>query len=164
MIKEKINNLFDVINRFVTDINKSNISEFLDWFVDTINLHFHKKTPNLKPNKWDIYFVNLWKNIGSELNKSRPCIIYSNYFFNSWDTILVLPLKSYKGKVHRNLNFLLKTDPLNWLFKNSLVDLMWIRQISKKRIGKFIWKVKPDFLVKIDKKMLKIFNIKKIET
>jgi mRNA-degrading endonuclease toxin of MazEF toxin-antitoxin module len=137
------------------------ISDFLEWFYEKLELNFNKKYSHFIPNKWEIYFVNLWTNIWSELNKNRPCIVYSNYFFNSWDNIVILPLKGYKWKTNKSLNIFLSSSKVEWLYKDSIVDLMWIRQISKKRMWKLIWKLKQEKLISIDKKLLKVLNIKK---
>lgn len=69
MYKNKLNKIWNLIDKIKNEINLPIISEFLEWFYEKINIHFNKKTPNLKLNKWDIYFVNLWKNIWSELDK-----------------------------------------------------------------------------------------------
>ena len=161
MFSKQLNKINNLIQNIKNSSNISIISDFLDWFLEVLNLSFNKKYKNFTPNKWEIYFVNLWKNIWSELNKNRPCIIYSNYFLNNWDNIIIIPLKSYKWKNNRNINIFIWWTKLNWLIKDSIVDLMWIRQISKKRVSKLIWKVDKKIIFKIDNKLLKILNIKK---
>lgn len=161
MLKKNLNKILNLVENIQSDINSASISDYLEWFYKKIEINFNKKYSNFTPNKWEIYFINLWKNIWSELNKNRPCIVYSNYFFNNWDTILIIPLKSYKWTKHSSLNIFIKSSKNNWLSKDSISDLMWIRQISKKRIWKIIWKVDKILLDRIDKKLLKILNIKK---
>lgn len=160
MYKNKLNKILNLIEKIKSDINLPIISDFLEWFYEKIHINFNKKYSEFIPNKWEIYFVNLWKNIWSELNKNRPCIIFSDYFFNKWDTIIIIPLKSYKWKINNSINIFLKTILTKWLEKDSLVDITWIRQISKKRIWKLIWKLDNEIILKINKKLLKILNIK----
>lgn len=157
MYKTKLNKIWNLIGEIKNDINLEIISEFLEWFYEKINIHFNKKSPDLKLNKWDVYFVNLWKNIWDELNKNRPCIIYSGYFFNNWNSVTVIPLKSYRWKINKNFNIFIKND---FLDNPSIIDVWWIRQVSKKRIWLFLWTIGNDFLQKVDKKILKLFTIK----
>jgi len=75
MWKNKLNKIWNLIDKIKNDINLPIISDFLEWFYEIIEINFNKKIPSLKLNKWDIYFVKLWQNIWSELNKNRPCIV-----------------------------------------------------------------------------------------
>ena len=160
MFLNKINKLTQRIEKIKDDINIPIISDFLDWFYDLFKINFLDNTPNLKLNKWDIYFIELWRNIWNELNKARPCIIYSNYYNNNWNTVVIVPLKSYKSKINKNINILLKKDECNWLEKISIIDISSIRQISKKRILFKIWILDKRYMKKLDKKILRYFWIK----
>lgn len=160
MYKTKLNKILNLIESLKNDINLPIISDFLEWFYEKININFNKINPNLKLNKWQIYFVNLWKNIWSELNKNRPCIILSQNYFNNWNTVLIIPIKSYKWKINKDTQLLIEIE----LLKNkSLVDFLSIRQIDKRRINNYIWTVWKDNIKKIDKKISKVFWIKNKE-
>jgi len=161
MYKNKLNKILNLIDKVKTDINLPIISDFLDWFYEIIEINFDKKIPDLKLNKWDIYFVKLWQNIWSELNKNRPCIVLSHYYFNNWDNITVIPLKSYKWKINKNIHILIKKSDVNNLESDSILDISTIRQISKKRILFKIWKLEDIFIEKINKRLLKYLWIKK---
>ena len=161
MYKTKLNKIWNLIDKIKNDINLNIISDFLEWFYEKIILNFNKKDIDLKVNKWEVYFVNLWKNIWWELNKVRPCIIFSDYKYNWWNTVLIIPLKSYKWKVNNKFNIFIKSTKNNNLRLDSIVDLVAIKQVSKKRIKWFIWNIEEEYIFKINKKLLKIFNIKK---
>ena len=163
MFKQKINKIIELIWKIKTDITVPLISEFLDWFYDNLYIHFSKSEPNHKYRKWEIYFVNLWKNIWSELNKIRPCIIYSWRRFNGWNTIIIIPLKSYKWKINNSINLFIKATKENNLKLDSVVDLLSIRQVSKKRVRLKKWNLEYRHLKRIDKYISKIFEIKKLE-
>jgi mRNA-degrading endonuclease toxin of MazEF toxin-antitoxin module len=120
-----------------------------------LNLHFKKKTPNFIFNKWDIYFVNLWKNIWSELNKNRPCLIISEKKFNAWNTIVIIPLKSYKWKINKKYQIMVNLDFLKK--KKSIIDILSLRQVDKKRINSFIWKINKTDLNNIEYMIVKVF-------
>jgi len=160
MYKTKLNKIQNLVEKIKNDITLPLISDFLDWFLEKLEIHFNKESPNLKLNKGEIYFVKLGQNIWWELNKVRPCIIYSEKKYNWWNTILIIPLKSYKWKVNNFFNILIKSWHNN-LKKDSIVDLWAIRQISKKRILTKAWNIDKLDLEKIDKKLINIFWIKK---
>lgn len=163
MHKTKLNKIWNIIESIKNDISLPIISDFLEWFYEKLDIHFNKNDLNLKLNKWDIVFVNLWKNIWSELNKTRPCIVYSDKKANFWNTVIILPLKSYKWKIVKDFNVFVDKKEILWLEKSSIVDLSSMRQISKKRINKKIWKVWKDILKEIDYKILNLFWIKNKE-
>jgi len=159
---EKFNKLVKKLLK--QDVLVAVVSDFVDWFSEKLYIHFISKNENkkLKFNKWDIYFVNLWKNIWTELNKNRPCIIYSDFYFNNWNDLIVIPIKWYnKSKYNKKIHIFLSKDIFTFLYKNSLVDLKSIRQISKKRIWKKIWTLDKITLSKIDNKLQKILWLKK---
>ncbi|MDD3262789.1 MAG: type II toxin-antitoxin system PemK/MazF family toxin [Candidatus Absconditabacteria bacterium] len=158
---KKLNKIGSLIENIKNDINMSIISDFLDWFYEKLCINFNKNCLSLKLNKGDIVFVNLGKNIGSELNKNRPCLVYSLKKANFGDTVVVLPLKTYKGKFNNSFNVLLKLEDVDGLFKDSIVDILAIKQVSKKRINKRIGKLKDYILLEIDEKVLNNFGIKK---
>ena len=156
---EKFNKLVEKFTK--QDALIAVVSDFLDWFIRKLEIHFLKKLKyNFVPKKWDIFYVDLWKNVGAELNKIRPCIIYSNRKFNAWWTVIIIPLRSYKWK---NKNFFVKIDPnnLNNLENVSLVDILSIRQVDKKRLLNRIWQLDNKSLKDIDNIVIKIFWIKK---
>ncbi|MDD2870748.1 MAG: type II toxin-antitoxin system PemK/MazF family toxin [Candidatus Gracilibacteria bacterium] len=161
MYKTKLNRINNLIERVKNDINLPIISDFLEWFFEKLDIHFNKNISNLKLNKGDIVFVKLGKNIGSELNKTRPCLVYSNKLSNFGNTVIIVPLKSYKGKININFNIFIKSSENTSLNKDSIVDISSIRQISKKRIFKRIGKLDKKYLNEIDSKIIKIFSIKK---
>ena len=161
MYKTKLNKIQNFIEKIKNDITLPIISEFLEWFLEKLNIHFNKETPKIKFNKWELYFVNLWKNIWSELNKTRPCIIYSKKSFNNINSIIIIPLKSYKGKDLINkfhIKVLKSLD--NSLKKDSICDIFHIKNISTKRLKWKIWVLEKKYLDEIDEKVIKMFNIK----
>jgi len=164
LIETKINRLKNLIQKIKNEVNWESISNFIEWFYRKIEINFLFKTNNtFYPRKWEIYFVNLWQNIWSELNKIRPCIIYSDRKFNNSWTIVIIPLTSYKWRFNKNFQVKLDSSKICNLKSDSLALPSQIRSISKNRIWEKIWKIENRFLSKIDKIILKTFNIKKDE-
>jgi len=161
-MNKKINRLQNLVNQIKNDITIPILSDFLNWFYDKLNIHFNKKTPNLKYQKWDIYFVSLWNNIWSELNKNRPCVVYSKRSYNNKNWVVIIPLKSLKKKkIINKFQVKISKSKTNWLEKDSIVDIFYIKNLSTKRINKYIWKLEELYLEEIDKKIIKMFWLKK---
>jgi len=160
MYKTKLNKIWNLIEKIKSDINLPIISDFLEWFNEKLFLHFKKINPNLNLSKWDIFFVDLWKNIWSELNKKRPCLIFSTGLFNKTNTVIIIPLKSYKWKTNKSTQILIESK---YLKSKSIIDCLSIRQIDKKRINNYIWKLGKSNQNRVDKKIVRIFWLKNKE-
>jgi len=160
MFENKINKISNLIWKIKTDITIPLISEFLDWFYKKLDLHFIKNELKHPFKKGDLIFVSLWKNIWSELNKRRPCLVYSVKKANFWNTIVIIPIKSFNWKIN-DFNVIIEPNNENNLIKKSIVDLSSIRQISKKRINKKFWVINNEILKNIDEKIINFFWIKK---
>ncbi len=159
MYTKKLNKIWNLIDKIRNNTNLSIISDFLERFYRKLELNFTKSSKNFFIQKWDIFYVELWKNIWSELNKIRPCIIYSKKYANNWNTVIVLPLKSYKWTKNW-FNIFVKKTNWNKLKKDSIIDLTWIKQISKNRIKWYIWKIENNVLLKTDNKITNILWLK----
>ncbi len=156
MIKKLLLSLEDNITKYQNSITNPIIYNILEWFIDFVKLFFSENNHKKVFFKGDIYLIDLWINIWSELNKKRPCIIYSNDEVNRWDCIVVLPLKTLKQEKINNFSIIIKPEN-NWLELLSYTNITDIRSVSKKRISKFIWKLWLDDLRIIDTKITKYF-------
>lgn len=79
--------------------------------------------------QYDIYWVNLDPTLGSEIKKSRPCIIISPNFSNKiLNTVLVAPITSALRNFPMRIEITLKG-------KRGQVALDQIRCIDKLRLG-----------------------------
>ena len=80
--------------------------------------------------QYDIHWVNLDPTVGSEIKKTRPCLIISPNFSNKiLNTLLVAPITSAIR------NFPMRT-PVNINGKNGQVALDQIRCVDKSRVLK----------------------------
>ena len=161
MLKNKIEKIKKFILKNNNDINIPIFSDFLEWFYEKLNLHFFWIKPRIKFKKWEIYFVNLWKNIWTELNKIRPCLIYSKKSFNSINWIVIIPFKSYNWKkIIEKFQIKIEKSHINNLRKSSICDIFHIKYISTKRLKWKVWIIENKYLEEIDKKVLLMFDIK----
>ena len=86
-------------------------------------------------NQYDIVLVNLDPTIGSEIQKTRPCVIISPNEMNKYlSTIVVAPMTSNLNKYPSRVN-------VNYENKKGMIAIDQIRTIDKKRIVKFLDKL-----------------------
>ncbi len=90
------------------------------------------KDYNIIVKRFDIYWVNLDPTVGSEIQKTRPCIIISPDEMNkTLNTIIVVPLTS------TIIDWPFRTT-ISVLNKTSSVACDQIRTISKERLSERI--------------------------
>ncbi|MBF0492441.1 MAG: type II toxin-antitoxin system PemK/MazF family toxin [Deltaproteobacteria bacterium] len=84
----------------------------------------------------EIYWVNLDPTLGTEIKKTRPCVVVSNNIANqNYYQITVLPITTqHLSKTHPFEVLLLKEK--TGLPKNGKALAQQIRTVSKERLGK----------------------------
>jgi mRNA interferase MazF len=107
-----------------------------------------------------IWQVNLNPTIGSEIKKSRPCLILNN------DKIGKLPLKVDAPitdfKEHYTLvPWMVTLEPTkeNGLSKKSTIDLFQVRSVSQQRLTHKIGNVQNNILAKCKQSLHIVFEI-----
>lgn len=86
-------------------------------------------------NQYNIVLVNLDPTIGSEIQKTRPCVIISPNEMNKYlSTIVIVPMTS-------NLNKYPIRVYVNYDNKKGMIAIDQIRTIDKKRIVKYLGKL-----------------------
>ena len=96
-------------------------------------------------NRFDIVLVKLNPTIGSEVHKTRPCIIVSPNEMNTLKTIIIAPMTS------KGFNFIFRPT-IKFENKNGLVLLDQIRAIDRGRVVKkigFVDKIKSKEISKM---------------
>lgn len=104
-----------------------------------------------KINRFDIVLVKLNPTIGSEIQKTRPCIIISPNEMNVLKTVIVAPMTS------KGFNFIFRPK-IKFENKNGLVLLDQIRAIDKTRIVKRIGAVETNKSKEISQMLMEIFE------
>ncbi|MEZ4885779.1 MAG: type II toxin-antitoxin system PemK/MazF family toxin [Chitinophagales bacterium] len=88
-------------------------------------------------NQYDVVIVNLDPTMGSELRKTRPCVILSPDEMNKYlKTIIIAPITS-KSKSYPTRILIELRGKENWV----VIDQ--IRTIDKRRIHKKMGRLKP---------------------
>lgn len=90
--------------------------------------------------KFDVLLVDFGTDvIGSEQGGKRPAVVIQNDAGNLHSsTTIVLPLTTQQKKIHQPTHALIKKNVDNGLMSDSIVLAECIRQISKKRIKKYL--------------------------
>ena len=102
-------------------------------------------------NRFDIVLVKLNPTIGSEIRKTRPCIIISPNEMNILKTVIVAPMTS------KGFNFIFRPK-IKFDNKNGLVLLDQIRAVDKTRIVKKIGTVEKDRSKEISQMITEMFE------
>jgi len=102
-------------------------------------------------NRFDIVLVKLNPTVGSEIQKTRPCIIISPNEMNILKTVIVAPMTS------KGFNFIFRPK-IKFENKNGLVLLDQVRAVDKARIVKKIGLVEKNKSKEISKMLMDMFE------
>ena len=86
--------------------------------------------------KGEIWLVNLDPTIGSEMKKSRPCVILNNDTVGKLALKIIAPLTDYK--IHYDVvpwMVTVEATKINGLSKKSSIDLFQVRSLSQNRLA-----------------------------
>lgn len=101
--------------------------------------------------RFEIYLVKLNPTVGSEIQKTRPCIVISPNEMNVLKTVIVAPMTS------KGFDFIFRPK-INFENKNGLVLLDQIRTVDKTRLIRKIGDVDEKVSKKISNMLVKMFE------
>ena len=101
--------------------------------------------------RFEIYLVKLNPTIGSEIQKTRPCIVISPNEMNVLNTVIVAPMTS------KGFEFIFRPR-MKFEDKNALVLLDQIRTVDKARLVKKIGEVDEKVSKSISNMLVKMFE------
>jgi mRNA interferase MazF len=102
-------------------------------------------------NRFDIVLVKLNPTVGSEIQKTRPCIVVSPNEMMALKTVIVAPMTS------RGFHFIFRPS-ITFEGKDGLVLLDQIRAVDKTRIVKVIGHVEDKKAKTIAKMLQEMFR------
>ena len=105
-------------------------------------------------NRGDIYLINLEPTIGCEIKKTRPAVIVSNNDIGILPLKIIVPITDWKDKYSESL-WMVKIIPdnINYLSKESCIDCLQVRSVSKERFIKKIGIITEEMLEEINKSL-----------
>ena len=94
-------------------------------------------------NQYDLVIVNLDPTIGSEIKKTRPCVVVSPNEMNEvLNTIIIVPITSNKKKYPTRVQ-------INKSEVKGMIAIDQIRTIDRKRITKSLGQISTKTSIKI---------------
>lgn len=103
-------------------------------------------------NRFEVYLVNLDPTIGSEITKTRPCVVISPNSMNKYlNTVIIAPLTSTFRNYPTRLDCVFDS-------KNGQIAFDQIRAIDKIRLVKKMGEFNESFNLKICEKLLELFE------
>jgi len=102
-------------------------------------------------NRFDVYLINLDPTIGSEIQKTRPCLIISPDEMNRHiRTVIVAPMTTAGKDYPTRVNCKFKK-------KNGQIVLDQIRTIDKTRLVKKLGKIDPETQIEVISILQRLF-------
>ena len=102
--------------------------------------------------RYDIYLVKLNPTVGSEIQKTRPCIIISPNEMNVLKTVIVAPMTS------KGFDFIFRPK-IKFEKKDGLILLDQIRAVDKTRLVKKLGSVDKSISKEISKVLVEMFKV-----
>ncbi len=108
----------------------------------------------------EIWLINLDPTIGSEIAKSRPCVVISHDEIGILPLKTVVPLTDWKAR-YKEYPWMVRLDPdsRNGLAKPSAVDTFQIKNISERRFVKRLGAVTKAQLRLIHQNVIKTLDL-----
>jgi mRNA interferase MazF len=106
------------------------------------------------PKRGEVWWVRLDPTLGSEINKTRPCLIVTTNVLNERRrTVVVIPL-STSPQANPPLMVL-----LNCAGRAAVAVVDQIRAVSKDRLDKLIATISPEELVSIEEALRSVLEL-----
>lgn len=107
---------------------------------------------NIIPQRGEIWWVSLDPTKGSEIKKTRPCLVISRDSYNrAASTVTIIPLASGASRYSA---WEVEVGPVTGVADLSHLVLPQIRVASKERFKKNVGKILPSYMAEIQKKLL----------
>ena len=145
--------------------------KYFNWFIHMFVLIDKSKTLNenkinslhpIRPKKGEIYLVEFGQNVGNELCNNHMGIIVQDTTRNNYSsTVVVVPISS-SPKIHDTHEIILFKDLKNGHLNKlpSKAKAEQIICIDKSRLIHKIGELTPEFMNRLDRKILKVLDIK----
>ena len=101
--------------------------------------------------RYEIYLIKLNPTVGSEIQKTRPCIVISPNEMNVLNTVIVAPMTS------KGFDFIFRPK-VKFEKKDGLILLDQIRAVDKTRLVKKIGSVDKKTSTEISDMLVRIFE------
>ncbi len=109
----------------------------------------------------EIWIVNLDPTIGTEINKTRPCVVIGDDVIGRLKSKTILPLTGWNEN-YVSVPWMIKCEPdnANNLTKTSSIDAFQIRNLSTKRFIKKVGEIDDTLLFKVHSVVAQTLSVK----
>lgn len=107
----------------------------------------------------EIWLVNFNPSIGSEIQKTRPCVVVNDNRLGRFGIKIVVPITEWKEQLE-SYPWIIKVEnnELNGLSKTSAFECFQIKSFSIKRFVKKLGDVEKETILEIHKTIAKTLN------
>jgi len=109
----------------------------------------------------EIWLVNLDPTIGTEINKTQPCLVIGDDVMGRLKSRTVLPITGWNA-MYDQVPWMVRCDPTpeNGLSKSSAIDAFQIRNLSTKRFIKRISVIEDEMLFEVHSIVAKTLSVR----
>ena len=106
------------------------------------------------PRRGEVYWIDLDPTVGSEMRKTRPCVVVTNNILNERrHTVVIIPLSTTSPK-----KFPLYV-PLPSVGDTSQAVVDQIRVVDKQRVGERLGELLPSEIEKVEEAMKRVLDL-----
>ena len=103
------------------------------------------KVSLMKPNRGEIWLVNLEPTVGAEIRKIRPVVVISSDAIGKLPIKLIAPITDWKPYFEENIwHIKIEPDSTNGLSKVSAIDTLQLRGLDTTRFIRQLGKLTED--------------------
>ncbi|MFN9537362.1 MAG: type II toxin-antitoxin system PemK/MazF family toxin [Pseudanabaena sp.] len=104
----------------------------------------------IKPNRGEIWLVNLEPTVGAEIRKTRPVVVISSDAIGKLPIKLIAPITDWKPYFEENIwHIKIEPDSINGLSKVSAIDTLQLRVLDTTRFIRQLGKLTEDLMIEI---------------
>lgn len=157
-IKSKINTYLNM-----TEEHLEKFQRLYEWSATAFDLTVQEKMSKPIVREGDIFYCNLGFNVGSEIDKTRPCVVISTDIHNSTGTTYsVAPITNsgseFTYHVFVNEDIVEMKDPCDEMV-TGVIKVESSRAVSKARLGRKVGRLTSKGSLMVKKALLAYHNI-----
>lgn len=151
----------------VEEEDKKRFKNILSWSPQAMELSVKERLVKgtCLPKRSEIWTCSLGENVGSEMNKTRPCgILQANLFNDKSPTVIVFPITTTDKPIPTHVG--LSNDDLVYVEQSihGMAVIEQIRVISKARLGRRVGKLTEDAMDRIEKALFMTLDLQTWKT
>ncbi|HCL4480353.1 TPA: type II toxin-antitoxin system PemK/MazF family toxin [Clostridium botulinum] len=150
LTKEKLNVLLNI-----EDTDKLKFEGLYAWCARAMELSIKERLCKVKPFRGEIWVCDFGVNVGSEIDKIRPCIVISPTDYNKISNVItVIPISHSEESFQSQVEIDEKKLVFNESSLNGMGKLEQITTVSKARFRRCIAKLDQEGMKEVEKALL----------